>query len=275
MLSLWTNYWEDWELFHKVTFDGINRLIIINSDVNQIDVLRDIYSSWKEWSQVRDNTKFLPALRVTGGDPIGGGEFTGSVFFMINNWRIFVDHSVNIDGVIYSDNFPSPFVQPDDVSIVTNKVSSLVQTVAPVITGDIVVDGNIPTVVEIRQEMDANSTQFAAILAQTANTEPQLAQISANITTIENQVTQISNSQLSSADIAGAVRTELSPELAYLLTLENTSLTANQATMLLEMYELLGLDPSKPLVVTKTARVAGSIAQTITSNDTQTVVSRD
>ena len=52
------------------------------------------------------------------------------------------------------------------------------------------------------------------------------------------------------------------------------SLTPDQETMLLEMYDLLGLDPTKPLVVTQTSRVAGTISQSIASNSTQTTVTR-
>jgi len=48
----------------------------------------------------------------------------------------------------------------------------------------------------------------------------------------------------------------------------------NQATMILEMYELLGLDPTKPLIVTDTFRSAGDITQTISTSATETIVSR-
>jgi hypothetical protein len=51
-------------------------------------------------------------------------------------------------------------------------------------------------------------------------------------------------------------------------------LSPTQETMLLEMYELLGLDPTKPLTVTKTARTAGTISQTIVSDTNSTVVQR-
>ncbi len=51
-------------------------------------------------------------------------------------------------------------------------------------------------------------------------------------------------------------------------------LTPTQSTMLLEMYELLGLDPTKPLLVTKTARTAGSISQTISGDSNSTTVTR-
>ena len=51
-------------------------------------------------------------------------------------------------------------------------------------------------------------------------------------------------------------------------------LSENQATMILEMYELLGLDPTKPLIVTDTFRSAGDITQTINTSATETIVSR-
>ncbi len=52
------------------------------------------------------------------------------------------------------------------------------------------------------------------------------------------------------------------------------TLSSTQETMILEMYELLGLDPTKPLTVTKTARTAGTISQTIVSDANSTVVTR-
>lgn len=57
-----------------------------------------------------------------------------------------------------------------------------------------------------------------------------------------------------------------------------TGLTAGQATMLLEIYELMGLDPLKPLVVTPVTRkvpAAGTdINQTITTVGTTVTVQR-
>lgn len=52
-------------------------------------------------------------------------------------------------------------------------------------------------------------------------------------------------------------------------------LTTAQSTMLLEMYNLLGLDPAKPLIVTANTRRAGAgIIQTIATDPSQTVVTR-
>lgn len=250
-------YWEFWAPFapqegfygeHKCIFDGENKLIYVNPNISEISVKDDVYSDWKEWTQVRDHAKFLPAIRTTGGDPIGNtGEFTGDVYFLINGWQFIIDHSLNIDGVIYSDDYASPFIQTTGTQIVTNKVSSLVSVIAPQISGI-----TVPTAVEIRQEMDTNSSKLLSI---------------------KNKVDTLNNAP-SAAAVADAVRTELTPELAHLLTLENTGLTPTQATMILEMYELLGLDPTKPLLVTATSRTAGSIDQTIYTDATQTLVTR-
>lgn len=251
------NYWEFWAPFapengfygeHKCIFDGENKLIFVNPNMASISVKEDIYSDWKEWTQVRDHAKFLPAIRTTGGDPVGGGEFTGDVYFLINGWRLIIDHSLNIDGVIYSDDYPSPFVQVEGTQIVTNKVSSLVSVIAPQISGI-----TVPTAVEIRQEMDSSSTKLLAIKAKTD---------------LIQQYTIPT-----AADIADAVRTELNPELTHLMTLQN-GLTSAQATMLLEIYKLYGLDPLSPLVVTDTSRNAGTVHQNITSSTNQTTVTR-
>lgn len=61
-------------------------------------------------------------------------------------------------------------------------------------------------------------------------------------------------------------------------TLQGEGLTTAQATMLLEMYNLLGLDPTKPLVVTPTSRKVpangGDINQTITTVGSEVTVQR-
>ena len=89
-------------------------------------------------------------------------------------------------------------------------------------------------------------------------------------------LTVTSGSGIDASVLAAAVRAELAPELTHILTLENNpGLTSTQATMLLEIYNLYGLDPTKPLVVTNTTRSSGdSITQTIQSNDSQTIITR-
>lgn len=113
-------FWEFWAPYdppnqyfgnQKVTIDGENRLIIINQDVTSLRVKEDIYSAWKDWVQVRKNAEFYAAFRTTGGDPVGGGLYTGDVYFLINNWKIVVNQQVTVEGIIY-DETPgvSPFI---------------------------------------------------------------------------------------------------------------------------------------------------------------------
>lgn len=84
-----------------------------------------------------------------------------------------------------------------------------------------------------------------------------------------------SGNQYTLSEIASAVRVELTPELNHVMTLQNgQGLDSTQATMLLEIYRLYGLDPTRPLIVTNTNRTAGEIAQTINSGPTQTTVTR-
>jgi hypothetical protein len=59
------------------------------------------------------------------------------------------------------------------------------------------------------------------------------------------------------------------------MTLENNpGLTTGQATMLLELYRLAGLDPTRPLIVTQTQRTAGDITQNLSTSPSETVVIR-
>jgi hypothetical protein len=108
----------------KVTFDGVNKLIIINQDEDNIDVRADIYREWVNWSYL--NTQFLYALRYTGGEPTYGGQLSGIIFFTINGWRISFDHSVAFTGSIFSDDYPTAFITPPGTFMGQSVVSSLV-----------------------------------------------------------------------------------------------------------------------------------------------------
>lgn len=92
---------------------------------------------------------------------------------------------------------------------------------------------------------------------------------------INNSTMTVSlDAQITKATVADEVRVELTPELMHLAALEN-GLTDPQATMLLEIYRLYGLDPTKPLIVNTISRTAGvEITQQITTSPTQTVVTR-
>lgn len=112
-LALWPNWWDDWLLYHKVTFSGQEKIIYLHKDESNIDVKEDIYSSWKEWILLRDNSKFDPAIRAVGGDPITEIISLGSTFFLINGWKIRPaeqNYVLNINGNLYSDDGLSPII---------------------------------------------------------------------------------------------------------------------------------------------------------------------
>lgn len=105
------NYeWDYWELYHKVTFDGPNKLILINEGETNVNVLNDIYSAWKEWIQHDEtqffNARFEQAMTVVGGEPTVSPESLDATFFLINGWRLKPysgNYRLLIDGNLFTD----------------------------------------------------------------------------------------------------------------------------------------------------------------------------
>lgn len=123
-----------WVLSQKVTFDGEEKLIIINDDITEIDIKNDLYSSWKEWMVLRDYTKFPQAMRSVGGDPTVGVDALGATFFLMNGWKIRTwegDHELNMIGNLYSDDGSNPMVGtlfPHNI-LITRSVSNLIDRI--------------------------------------------------------------------------------------------------------------------------------------------------
>jgi hypothetical protein len=351
------------------TFDGPNKLIILSAGTTVLDV-KDLYSRWKDWVAVSDNSKYLPAVVVLGGDPLPGGRYLGTTYFIENGWKIRPyegNHTLVVSGNMYSRDGSDPFVNTIgsyNVRIMIT-VSNLVDTVA---TG-----GGVGTVAEVRDAV-WNATQasytaagsmgeavsaagsagnpwigdlttyntpgtagkilkdigldVATVKTQTDTVETTLSSVQTDLTTIKSYtdtvessltavqtdlttiksytdtletsatslqttantiagytdtlessvsaIQTVTDTMPTAANVASAVRTELTNELAHILTLANNpGLTTNQATMLLEIYKLYGLDPTAPLVVTNNNRTAGAgVVQTVQTSDTQTVITR-
>jgi len=146
LLDTFNGDFDYWGLFHKVTFDGVNKLIIVNPGETTINVQIDIYSDWKEWVRLDsgidnvlrvDNSPFLAALRTIGGDPTVVGEAAGDLYFLINGWQIQVNERVKFIGALFSDDFSTPFVLGPGGSV-ESTVSSLVTRIFPQLTqGDL------------------------------------------------------------------------------------------------------------------------------------------
>lgn len=90
----------------KVDFYGDDLLIVVKPGFTTLDVKDDIYSDWKEWQLVGDNAKYARAFIAIGGDPIGGGLYAGSYYFLTNGWKIRpdeADHNLTLVGNIFGE----------------------------------------------------------------------------------------------------------------------------------------------------------------------------
>ena len=122
---------------HKVTFDGVARTITINLGITSVDVKSDIYSGWKNFVATDDNSKFLQALRTTGGDELPGARFIGAYFFLLNGWKLVPTSGtvgdIELDGNIFSDDGSNVFSTPDSIQLIRNVVST--QTILQLVSG--------------------------------------------------------------------------------------------------------------------------------------------
>lgn len=240
MLSTFAFYhWEYWQLYHKVTFDGVNRLILINDGVTSIDVQRDIYSSWKEWSQLETNLKYLKAIDTVGGEPTVAGQRLDVTYFLINGWKIKPysgTYDLTITGNIFSVDGSSIKVPADIISA----------TVANNLTL------NLNTSVIVRQ-LSATSTSGSGGLETDERTA---------LFNIEDRVIAIQN-------ILSA------PITASLIPTQEQALMDIQSKIT-ELWKIHGLDSDNPMVVTKDGRVVDDITQTfLKPNDDTVIVNRE
>lgn len=174
----------------SVTFNGSLKLIICDAGTTSLSA-GWLYSRWKEWAQ--NNPQFLPAFSVIGGDPIGGGLFAGTLFFITNGWRI----------------------RPQEA------------------THDLTISGNL------------FGQNGASVIAPTLG----------NYVVTVNRVT---SSQAQGIATAGG-----------------SGLTEAQATMLTELYRIMGLQQGVPLTVSQTQRAAGTITQAISESQGTVTVTRN
>ena len=86
------------------TFDGANKLIIIDNGVTSFAV-SDMYSRWKDWFAESDNSKYETAFgNSVGGNSLGGGLVLGSYYFLQNGWLIRPQeaaHVLEVTGNLY------------------------------------------------------------------------------------------------------------------------------------------------------------------------------
>lgn len=224
-LHYFYNHWDYWNLRHKVTFDGVNKLIIINDGEVEIDVQQDLYSDWKEWVRLENNLKYLPPFNTVGGEPTVAGQRLDVTFFLINGWKLKPyqgTYDLNLIGNIF------------DVDGGTIKVPADININNP---NNITINTNTSVIV---RQIDAT----AAATGSGGLTDDE----STALFNIEGKVVSI---------YGGATPVSASLEQEQLTTLNDIS------AKVAEIWALHGLDVSNPLTVTRTSRTFDDIVQTI------------
>jgi hypothetical protein len=117
-------------------FDGSNKIITLTAGTITLDV-KDLYSRWKDWVGLSDNSKFDPAFaNSVGGDSLGGGQFIGGYFFLQNGWLIRpqeANHTLFVEGNLFPipDSAPLFTLTTGDYQVnIQMRVSSLTQAVS-------------------------------------------------------------------------------------------------------------------------------------------------
>lgn len=180
----------------NVTFDGPNKIIIVNNGVTQISVKTDLYSDWKEWVLTDDNSKYLPAFRVIGGDNITETVSVDGTYFLINGWRIRPyegNHVLTISGNLYVDGGGSPVISTlGTYNVLVNLITSNIVNLVTVSTGSAVTS---------QDKLD--------IISGVGNN------LGSSFTTLNDKLDSITTSlsQIQIDDITSAIYNTLSPDL--------------------------------------------------------------
>lgn len=133
-----------------ITFDPINKRIVLDS---AYVTAGQIYSRWKEWVLTGSNSKYAQAFSVLGGDPLGGGLFVASYFFLMNGWRIRpmeANHTLILEGNIAVLGGGVPVVQTLGQFNVSTQFTVPVQAQGISTSGSTI---DIPSIVAAMQTM--------------------------------------------------------------------------------------------------------------------------
>lgn len=270
--------WYFWEKFPmSVTFDGPNKLILVNDGITSLDVQSDIYSNWKKWMLYQDNAKFLPAFTAIGGQPLPSGDILDLTVFLINGWRLKPypgSYTLQLNGNIFdvdggeikvdADNLVG---EPNNISITSN-LSAIVRRLeagggdgnVDSITGSISnIESDVTSILNYVMSIDSNvntvTSSLTTISSDITNIDSNVNTVTGSLTTISSDITNISSS-INNIIASGSSDT---------LVLEDLQNKLN------ELWLIHGLDTGSALLVTPSARVAGSVSQTISGTGSVTV----
>lgn len=155
-----------------------------------------------------------------------------------------------------------------NITSTTSNTNTIVQNISSDVdsinSNIITIDGTVDSINTTVNTIDTNVNDIET----TVNSiDTELGLVAGDVTNIENIVTDMNNT-------VNEINANVT-NIENILTASGGGLTTEQATQLRELYDVFGLDPTKPLVVTLDARTAGAnISQSITTTASQTTVTR-
>jgi hypothetical protein len=196
---IWGAWGEQWALEEKVSFNGTTKTITVHDGVTSLSIRDDVYNAWVRYTEREPWA--LPAMRFSGADPIPGGE-TGVTFFTINGWKLFYDpRVVSVSGVLYSEDYDTPFWYLDGSPIYPATVAALVNSTVSV--------QNVITGTALTAEETAAAVWQAAARTLTASMDPNASQIAAAVlaeilaSVIPANVVQMNNATVTGTGVSG------------------------------------------------------------------------
>lgn len=159
----------------KVTFDGTNKLIVVNNGETELDAKEDIYSAWKRWMIEQESygltSKYEQALRTVAGDPITATQSVSPYYFLLNGWVLRPyegDHLLTITGNLFVDGGGNPFTSTvGSYNVTINLVTSpqSITTVVSVSGGTVLTDEESEYILSLPSETLIANEVWSEILS--------------------------------------------------------------------------------------------------------------
>jgi hypothetical protein len=117
------------------SFNGVTKTITLTSGTVSVSV-RDLWSRYVDWYLTADNSKFLPAFDIVGGNDIDSDAGTKIPIycFLQNGWKIKpqeANHTLAVsDGILLVDGGGDPFINPTGAFTVRINYQQPVQAIS-------------------------------------------------------------------------------------------------------------------------------------------------
>jgi len=282
---MWTStyygFYEYWELRHKVTFDGVNRLILVNEGVTELDAQIDLYSDWKEWTRLRDNLKYEPAFSTVGGEPTIEGQKLDVTYFLINGWKIKPysgQYTLNIVGNLFDVDggeikvpadinplFPNNITINTQTSVIVRQLNPQIDFNPTIeVSGSGLNSDESSTLTSIEGSVNDLTGSFTGFSQEINNISSSIIDINDDIITVNQELSTINGTLFEISGSIVEVRNILQQPVTASLVSSQLAILQEIQGKVDELHRLKGLQPANPLTVTRTKRIAGDIDQDIT-----------